>query len=583
LQGKKESYLSNLFEGKSMKFDEFIYNQPDMSVLSDKLKNLIQNFKNSSSFEEQDQVLSKINELRKHFETMSNIAFVRYTKNTFDKYFEQQQNYFDEINPIYENMIGEFYKALLQTKFKPQLQKKYGNQIFNIANARIKTTSSEVLDELKLENKLTSEYRKILSQAKIPFDKKENTLSQMVYYFYSQDRSIRKSSNKAYWDFFEKHSDQFSSIYDKLVKTRTSIAKKLGFNNFIELAYFRLNRTDYNSDDVRIYRDEVKKYIVPLSQKIYEKQKKRLGLEKLNYYDEPIFYKSGNPIPEGSSKDLLEKAKKMYDELSAETSDFYRYMLCNDLLDVESRAGKAPIGYCTFISDYRSPFIFANFNGTIGDVGVLTHEAGHAFQVFNCQDHFFPEYYFPTYEAAEIYSMSMQFFTYPWIKLFFGDKKDKYFYQHISSAINSIPYGVSVDEFQHFVYENPSCPSLERNKKWIEIIKKYNPHTDYSENPDLEKGISWYRQTHIFEVPFYYIDYTLAQICAIQFWIKMERDKKSCWKDYLNICKIGGSKSFLEILKEGNLESPFKLSCMKNVSIFLQDYIDSIDDLKIDF
>ena len=253
-------------------------------------------------------------------------------------------------------------------------------------------------------------------------------------------------------------------------------------------------------------------------------------------------------------------------------------MLQNELMDLISKKGKAGGGYCTYISKYKSPFIFSNFNGTSGDVDVLTHEAGHAFQAYCSRHYEVPEYTFPTYEAAEIHSMSMEFLAWPWMELFFKEDELKYKFSHLASAIIFIPYGVTVDEFQHFVYENPEASPIERKNKWREIEKKYIPSREYEDNDFLNRGGFWFKQSHIFSVPFYYIDYTLAQICALQFWHKSNENREGAWKDYVNLCKNGGSKSFLELVKEANLRNPFEKGTIEKTMEPVKVWLDSVED-----
>ncbi|NLV75883.1 MAG: M3 family oligoendopeptidase, partial [Tissierellia bacterium] len=306
----------------------------------------------------------------------------------------------------------------------------------------------------------------------------------------------------------------------------------------------------------------------------------RLGLDELKYYDEPLEYLTGNAKPKGDSKWILENGKKMYKELSKETHEFFTFMVERELLDLVSKKGKMSGGYCTYISDYESPFIFSNFNGTSGDVDVLTHEAGHAFQVYMSRNLKVPEYSFPTMEAAEIHSMSMEFITWPWMGLFFEEEVDKYKFSHLAGAVSFIPYGVTVDEFQHFVYENPQASPEERKSKWREIEKKYLPFRDYEDNDLLNRGGYWFRQGHIFSTPFYYIDYTLAQVCAFQFWIKTRDNREKAWEDYLRLCKAGGSKSFLELVELADLKNPFADGTIKEVIKPIKEWLNSVDDSK---
>lgn len=393
-----------------------------------------------------------------------------------------------------------------------------------------------------------------------------------------KDREERRTSSEAYYGYFKDNQEKFEELFDKLVKIRTNIANKLGFEDFVELGYIRMMRTDYNEKMVEKFREQVLEYIVPLANKIYKRQAERLNLEKLTYIDENFEFLSGNATPKCSSREIIENGKKMYKELSSETSEFFNFMLENELMDLVTKEGKGAGGYCTYIPNYKSPFIFSNFNQTADDIDVLTHEAGHAFQLYMSRDIDMPEINFPTYESCEIHSMSMEFITWPWMELFFKEDSEKYRFIHMSSAIKFIPYGIVVDEFQHYVYKQPDLSKEERRNVWRNLEKKYLPHKDYSGCEFLENGGWWFKQGHIFKNPFYYVDYTLAQICALQFWKKIREDKKGGWDDYINICKVGGRKSFLEIVKIGNLKSPFEEGCVSSVIDNIDGWLMSIDD-----
>jgi len=377
--------------------------------------------------------------------------------------------------------------------------------------------------------------------------------------------------------FFENNEKEFDRIFDELVKVRTTIAKKLGYKNFIELAYDRMRRTDYGWKEVEDFRNKVKESIVPVSQKLINLQRQRLGIEHLYYYDIDFYFKNGNPAPKGDPQWIVEKAEKMYDELSDETGEFMRLMIDHQLMDLANKKGKSAGGYCTFIPNYESPFIFSNMNGTSHDIIVLTHEAGHAFQAYESRGFEMPEYIHPTLEACEIHSMSMEFITYPWMELFFQEDTDKFFYSHLSQRLLFIPYGVAVDEFQHKIYENPDATPEERKKMWRETEMKYLPYKDYKGNEFLLRGGFWFHQGHIFKRPFYYIDYCLAQICALQFWRKCNHDRNIAWEDYLRLCKAGGSKPFLELLKIAKVESPFDKNVVESIVKYSDEWIESVN------
>jgi len=561
-----------------MKFSEYKYERPDIESIKEQFGKLVQKFESAERLEDQEQVLSEINRLRGEVDSMAQIVTIRHSVDTNDSFYKAEQDYIDEAVPIYQEYITDFYRALVQSKFRAELEAKWGTQLFQLAELALKTFSPEIIEDLQLENKLATEYAQLIASAKIPFEGEERTLTQLTPFELSTDRDLRRRATEARYQFMAEHEGDFDRIYDELVKVRTRIAHKLGYKNFVELAYVRMNRTDYNAEMVANFRKQVLEHIVPAATRLKERQRKRIGVDQLYIYDDGFSFKTGNAAPKGDPDWILERGVKMYSELSPETKEFFDFMVENGLMDLVSKKGKQGGGYCTYISKYGAPFIFSNFNGTSGDIDVLTHEAGHAFQVYSSRHFEFPEYHFPTYEAAEIHSMSMEFFTWPWMKLFFEEDTEKYKFDHLSSALLFVPYGVSVDEFQHFVYENPDATPAERKQAWREIEKKYLPHRKFDGNDYLERGGFWHKQGHIFQSPFYYIDYTLAQLCAFQFWKRMNEDYKSAWADYLKLCKAGGSKSFTGLVEYAGLKSPFEDGCVASVIGDIENWLNQVDD-----
>ncbi|MDW0112908.1 M3 family oligoendopeptidase [Sporosarcina saromensis] len=561
-----------------LKFEDYEYKRPDLPRIKEQFLDLLEQFKGATSFESQNEIIESINRINSNYSTQSNIMLIRSSIDTNDEFYQQEREYFDEIDPEFQELGTAFYKELVATPFRKQLEEKWGPQLFALADNAIKSFSPEILPLLQKENKLVSEYSKLVASAQIEFDGKTLTLAQLGPYAESTDRSVRKAAMEASFSFYEANGDSFDRIYDDLVKVRHEIATTLGFNNFVELGYVRMNRIGYDAAMVKNFRDQVRDFIVPIANKLYKRQAERIGIESMKYYDQTLNFLSGNATPKGSPEWIIENGKKMYAELSPETDTFFRYMTEKNLLDLVAKKGKESGGYCTFIDDYDSPFIFSNFNGTSGDIDVLTHEAGHAFQVYSSRNIGIPEYVWPTYEGAEIHSMSMEFFTWPWMELFFQEETEKYKFAHLSSGLLFLPYGVAVDEFQHVIYENPEMSPAERKEAWRKIEKTYLPMRDYDGIPFLEAGGIWQRQSHIYQSPFYYIDYTLAQICAFQFWKRSFENREEAWNDYLHLCKLGGSKPFTELVKEANLLSPFEDGSVESVIGSIENWLNQVDD-----
>ena len=564
-----------------MKFSEYTYVRPEMGKVREDGARILDTMKaapDSGTFLE---AMESFIRLRLHVETMFTLVSIRQSINTKDEFYDTENGYMDEVQPLFQELITEFYQVILNSEFAKAIEAKYGRHLLNLAEMSVKTFSPEIIEDLQLENKLCTEYGKLVASANIPFMGEDRNLSGLVPFMEDPDRKVRKSAYEAYSGFFLEKEAEFDRIYDELVHVRTAMAKKLGYENYVPLGYARMLRTEYGPEMVAGYRDAIYQHIVPLTTKLRERQAKRLGLDRLKYYDESVEFPTGNAIPKGSPEWIIENGKKMYSELSEETKEFFNFMVEKDLLDLVTKKGKQAGGYCTYIPEYKSPFIFSNFNGTSGDIDVLTHEAGHAFQVYQSRGYEVPEYSFPTYEACEIHSMSMEFFTWPWMDLFFKEDTEKYRFSHLQGTLLFLPYGVSVDEFQHFVYENPEATPEERKTKWREIEKKYLPTKDYEENDLYNRGGFYFKQLHIFVSPFYYIDYTLAQVCALQFFNRSRKEGKKAWEDYVALCSQGGSKPFLELVKYANLKSPFEPETIPSVLPEVEAYLDSVDDTKL--
>jgi len=561
-----------------MKFSEFEYQRPDMEAFTRQFQELLSTFEQADDAEKQHRAIEAINDLRSELESMYNICYIRHSMDTTDEFYEAENNFFDQIMPHYQALISQYYEKLLASAHREALEEKLGKQLFTLAALAQKTFDPVIMEDLQEENTLSSEYTKLKAGAKISFRGEEHNLSSIIKFETDKERATRQEAAEAKWAFYADNAEAIETIFDKLVKVRHRIAQKLGFDNYIELGYARMRRSDYNAEMVAAYREQIRQHIVPVATELYEQQRQRLGVDELKYYDLDVRFPAGNPAPKGDPDWIVGNARQMYGELSAETRSFFNFMLDANLMDLVNRAGKATGGYCTFIDRHDAPFIFSNFNGTSADIEVLTHEAGHAFQMYESRNIGVKEYGFPTYEACEIHSMSMEFFTWPWMNLFFKEDADKFKYQHLANSVTFLPYGVSVDEFQHFVYENPEATPQERNDAWKQIEQKYLPHLDHDGNALLERGGMWYKQSHIFAVPFYYIDYTLAQICAFQFWKRDREDHEAAWADYARLCKIGGSKPFLELVAYANLKSPFEPDAVEIAVSVIKNWLADVDD-----
>ncbi len=550
-----------------MKFSQMPYERPDLDEVKAEFGRLIEHLQKAGSYEEARGVFLDMENYSKHVSTLETLASIRHSIDTRDKFYDEEMNFWNAAGPELNEYSQRWSMALLESRFRPDFEKEYGTLMFVNAEIALKTFSPEIIPELQQENDLTTRYEKVLASAQVPFEGKTYTLSQMTPFKTDADDDRRLAAWKAEGQWYKDNQKELDDIYDQLVHLRDKMGKKLGYEGYTTLGYYRMGRNCYTKDDVEKFRAAVVKYLVPLADQIYRRQAERLGKTyPMSFADNALEFRSGNPRPAGDADAILAHGKKFYDELSPETSEFFNCMLDNELLDVLSTEGKEGGGYCTSLAEYEVPFIFANFNGTQHDVEVVTHEAGHAFADYTNRKAVPAEYVWPSMEGCEVHSMSMEFFAWPWAEGFFGKDTRKFYYSHLSGALTFIPYGTMVDHFQHIVFEKPDMTPAERHGVWKELLGIYMPWMRLDgEIPFYSEGEGWQRQHHIYSMPFYYIDYCLAQTVALQFWARIQKDQADAWKHYMAYTRQGGRYVFTELLKNAGLDSPFEEVCLRTV------------------
>lgn len=566
-----------------MDFKEAPYTRPDFDQIKKSLATYTTALKGADDPDTALAAATAANQLINDYTSQAMLAQIRHSIDTSDEFYNKEDDYWNTNGPLYENEERKYKAAVVASPYQEVLGQIYPKPDIMSMQNDLKMANEAIIPLQQKNNALVSEYAKLVASAQIDFQGETLTLAQLGPYRESADRATRKAATEAYWGFFADHEADFDRIYDDMVKVRTEIAHTLGYPDYSALSYVYMNRFGYDEPMVAQYRKTVLEKVVPLTQKQYAKQAKRLGLAKLAYYDLPVAFKSGNAKPTGTPDELVATAQQMYNDLSPETGDLFALMVKNHLFDLLAKKGKQSGGYCEYIPSLQAPFIFANFNGTSGDVDVLTHEFGHAFQTYSSRWIKDGLSTFPTFEAAEIFSMSMEFITYPWMKGFFGAAEEKYKYNHLEAALEFLPYGILVDHFQHEIYTHPEWTPAERKACWRDLEKQYNPERDYSENEALERGIYFFRQGHIFESPFYYLDYTIAQVLAYQFWKRFNVDHDpQAWADYTTMAKAGGSQTLMELIQTGHLASPFEPGALDDTLTAISQALDGVDDQALD-
>ena len=562
-----------------MKFSEMKYTRPDAASLKEQLSDLTERFRRADSYDTAKEVFLEWEKFNGHIITLGTLVSIRHSIDTRDKFYDEEEKFWNDLSPELAEYSSNWKSALLGSPFRGDLSAEYGDLMFINAEIELKAFSPDIIPEMKKENDLVTEYEKLLASAQIDFEGGTYTLSQLTPFKNDKDDSRRLAAWKAEGRWYKDNQAGFDRLYDELVHLRDSMGRKMGYGGYTQLGYFRMGRNCYGAEEVARFREAVQKYLVPVADKVFRVQAERLGKEyPLSFADAQLEFRSGNPIPAGDAGAILEAGKKFYHELSPLTDEFFNTMLDCELMDVLSTEGKQAGGYCTDLPDYKVPFIFANFNGTQGDVEVITHEGGHAFEGWLNSGRIPLEYMFPGMEACEVHSMSMEFFSHPWAEDFFGDDARKFRYSHLASALKFIPYGTMVDHFQHIVYERPDMTPKERHGEWKRLLGVYMPWLRIDGDiPFYGEGEGWQRQHHIYSFPFYYIDYCLAQTVSLEFWAMIEDDLDDAWAHYMAYTQQGGSQTFTDLLKNAGLESPFDEGCLLKVCRKASEYLDNYD------
>ncbi|MCR4709576.1 MAG: M3 family oligoendopeptidase [Clostridiales bacterium] len=557
------------------KFSELEYKRFDVDEITKKIDEAIEAIKNAKSGEEVLDIMMKNEETSNEMVTQFQIVTIRHTLDTGDKFYEDENNWLNEVYPTMMPKMLQLNAAIEESPYRSYVEEKLGKQYFVEMELQKKTFCEANIPLMQAEAKLTDEYQSIMAQCQVEFMGERRNLYGLQKFFEDDDREVRRAAFKAYSNFYHDNEKRLEEIWDELIKIRNEMGRNLGYENYVPVGYMNQGRTDYGRDEVASFREQVRTVLVPFCEKLYKAQAERLGYDKLYVFDEKKVFPDGNAHPIGDDDFMISEAQKMYHELSPETAEFIDFMIDHELMDLKNKPGKASTGYMTLLPSLKAPFVFSCFNGTIFDMQVLTHELGHAFAGYRaCRKQPVQDYFFASTDIAEIHSMSMEQFTYGYAERFFGDDADKYRFAHLQEALTFVPFGVAVDEFQHICYEHPELTPKERTYEWHKLEEKYMPWRTYDNDEFMERGGYWYHKLHIYLYPFYYINYTLTTMGAMEFKKKYAEDPEKAWKDYLALTDVGGSRSYLEILKCANLSVPFEEGAVERATGYAMDILE---------
>ncbi len=561
-----------------IRFADIKYERPDISKFKKEYLAQVKKLKTATSFETADGAVVEMERIMNSIATSYTVAMIRHNMNMKDEFYDGEYQFFERELPKSMMILKKGTEAMLKSPYREKFEEKYGSLMFKNAEVQAKLIKPSIILPSITENKLTGEYSKVAASCSVEFMGEKCNFYGLLKHMQSTDREERRAAFEAWAKLYEDASPRLDELYGKLIRVREKIAKKLGFKNFIEYAYLSRQRYDYGPDDVARFRETVRETVTPVCERLFREQAERLGIDKLRFYDESLVFPDGNAIPQGTPEELTEKARLMYEDLSRETGEFFDFMTEYGLYDLVTRENKHLGGYCTMLPEYKAPFIFSNFNGTSADIDVLTHEAGHAFESYYASRRVpHTDLSFSTSEINEIHSMTMELFTYPYMESFFGDRADRYRYAHLSEAFKTIPYLVSVDEFQHRVYENPGSTPSDWRRYWREIEKKYMPWRDYDGNEFLGGGGFWMQKQHIFLYPFYYVDYAMAQMGAFSLYRKAT-EGGDAWGDYLKLCSMGGMCGYFETLDRAGIPNPLTPGTVEAAAEFVEKRIAELEE-----
>ncbi len=558
-----------------MKFSDMEYKRPDLAAAARNLQALAAQAQAATGPESILQVYDACRKISDAVATAGTLAAIHHTVDTRDEFYDGENEYFDENGPVVNDKILSLYRAILASPHRDALARQHGGILLEKLEIAVKSSDERLVALQQQENALSTRYEKLYASARIPFQGQELTVAQLGPFKQHTGRATRKAAFEAEGGFFDAHREELDDIYDQLVQNRTRQATVLGHENFVPLGDIRMERHGYTRADITACRNAVARDIVPVAAKLKARQAARIGVADFKFYDGSLSFKNGNPTPKGTPEEILAAGQLMYRQLSPQTAQFINFMMAGGLFDVLAKPGKAPGGYCTYIPEYKSPFIFSNFNGTSGDVDVLTHEAGHAFAAYLAAQGNLPgELRSPGLESCEIHSMSMEFLTGPWHKLFFKEDSAKYEISHAEDTLFFMPYGCQVDEFQEEVYRRPHLKPDERNALWLDLESKYRPWNDFTGLPFYGRGAGWQRQLHIYGSPFYYIDYVLAQAVALEFFLACQRDADDAWQRYLALVRKAGTETYTGLVRAAGFQSPFQPGTLARIGGEMYDWLE---------
>ena len=505
---------------------------------------------------------------------------IKMTCDTENKSLEEAFNFFClEIQPKIQPYADRLNKRLIENPHTQELDPRDYFSYLRSVRKRIELFRESNIPLFAEASVLGQQYGMISGKMTVEMDGQEYTLQQAAKFLESPDRAVREEVYRKIQTRRGQDKDSLNDLYSKLIEIRNRIGLNAGFSNFRDFKFEDLGRFDYTKEDTFRFHEAVKEYVVPLVNKINEKKRKKLGLDTLRPWDveaEPAGIKPLRPFTNGD--DLLTKTIACFNRLNPFFGDCLQTMLKMGRFDLESRKGKAPGGYNCPLAETGAPFIFMNASGQMGDLTTMVHEGGHAIHSFLTHPlklSAFKEY---PMEIAEVASMSMELFSMDHWDLFFEDKNDlaRAREHQLERVITIFPWIATIDKFQHWIYENPYHTLEERKEKWLEILKEFSSDSVDWRGLEEYREYGWQKQLHLYEVPFYYIEYGIAQLGALGLWMQYKRNKEKALSHYIQALSLGATRTLPELYDAAGLKFNFAKEQIKQLMDFVGEEMEKI-------
>lgn len=527
-----------------------------LAPLYDKLKALLQG---AASPEQLEAWLEDYSELGSALSESSAVTYIKMTCQTDDP--EREKAYMHIVEVVDPWLKPRDFEIAQLLSAHPSFAKlpEYYNVFRRSVETRVKLYREENIARETEVAKLSQQYQKISGAMTVQFDGKEQTLPAMAKVQEEADRARRQAA----WELTAKRRledrDKLNELYDKLLVLRGDIAKAAGYSDFRDYTFANYERFDYTPQDCIDFQNAVEKHIVPLARELQKQRLDKLGYDKLRPWDLAVDPEQQPPLrPFQGGAELQAKSQEIFAKLDPRLADYFDLLRQNNVVDLDNRKGKAPGGYQSTLAEARLPFIFMNAVGVQRDVETLVHEAGHAFHALAARDQRLGAYRGAPIEFCEVASMSMELLTAPYWKEFYTNPAEaiRARRDHLQGIIKFFPWMATVDAFQHWIYTHPSHSVAQRDAYWLSLMDRFGGIEDWSDYEETRASL-WHRQLHIFEIPFYYVEYGIAQLGALQLWQASLKDHKAALDNYLKGLSVGGSRPLPELFTAAGITFDF--------------------------